>query len=239
MAQIDILTQQVALLTQAINDIYANAKTTAEFSLQSPLETDSLIRIEDSTGESKYIAILDILTKASYQLSNKLLYFNGVTIVGNTVTLLSGSVWRIDNVVYSNISNIAFTVPYVAIAGDFRKDLLVGGNSNTDVTKIAGSEGANPIEPSYPIDKVILCPLIVSDSDIKLETQISEILTEQLDFEANGIDNFIDIGTTKKAKSFYYSSVLQEKLMWSQTGSVITFTFTPDAGAGINNLQFI
>lgn len=64
-------------------------------------------------------------------------------------------------------------------------------------------------------------------------------LPEQLDFEANGIDNFIDIGTVKKVKSFYYSSVLQIKDDWSQTGSIITFTFTPDAGAGIKNLSFI
>lgn len=64
-------------------------------------------------------------------------------------------------------------------------------------------------------------------------------LPGQLDFEANGIDNFIDIGTVKKAKSFYYSSVLQIKDDWEQTGSVITFTFTPDAGAGTKNLSFI
>jgi len=158
MAQIDILAQQVALLTQAVNDIYANAKTTDEFSLQSPLEVDSLIRVEDSTGVSKHIAVLDILNKASFQLTNKLLYFNGVTIVGNTVTLLAGSVWRVDNVVYSNVSNVVFTVPYVATPGDFRKDLIVGGGSNTDVTKIAGSDSDVPIEPNYPIDKVIMAP---------------------------------------------------------------------------------
>lgn len=64
-------------------------------------------------------------------------------------------------------------------------------------------------------------------------------LPEQLDFEANGVDNFIDIGTTDIVRSFFYSSVLQIKDDWSQTGSVVTFTFIPDAGAGIKNLSFI
>ena len=68
---------------------------------------------------------------------------------------------------------------------------------------------------------------------------LSNALLEQLDFEANGIDNFIDIGTTEKVKSFFYNSVLQEKIFWSQLGSIITFTFVPDAGLGIKNLQFI
>lgn len=79
-----------------------------------------------------------------------------------------------------------------------------------------------------------------SKVDLAIDSDnLNGALNEQLDFEANGIDDFIDIGTTKKVKSFYYSSVLQEKSMWSQAGSIINFTFTPDAGAGINNLQFI
>lgn len=65
-------------------------------------------------------------------------------------------------------------------------------------------------------------------------------LPEQLDFEANGVDDFIDIGTNQRVKSFFYGSVLQEKKYWSQAGSIITFTFTPEvATPGISNLQFI
>lgn len=64
-------------------------------------------------------------------------------------------------------------------------------------------------------------------------------LPEQLDFEANGVDNFIDIETTKIVKSVFYGSVIQLTENWEQTGSVITFTFIPDAGAGYKNLTFI
>lgn len=166
MAQIDILIAQVAALTNAFNGIYAKARKTDEFAVQSPMQTDSLIRVEDAAGVSKHISILDILNKASFQLSNKLLYFNGVTISGNTVTLLSGTVWRIDNVVYSNITNIPFIVPYVVSVGDVRKDLILGGGSNTDVTRVQGSESDVPLEPVYAIDKVILCELIVTNTTI-------------------------------------------------------------------------
>jgi len=168
LAQIDIIAAQLAQVIQWINDVEANARKTSEFPLQSPMLTDSLLRVENSLGVSEHIAILDILTKASFQLSNKLLYFNGVNIAGNAVTLLAGSVWRVDNVVYSNIANIPFTVPYTTISGDFRKDLLVGGNSNTDVTQVTGSEAVIPIQPNYPFDKVPLVELLVSDSSITL-----------------------------------------------------------------------
>lgn len=76
-------------------------------------------------------------------------------------------------------------------------------------------------------------------NDWKQSSFNESALSQQLDFQANGIDNFINIGTTERVKSFYYGSVLQERTMWSQVGSIVTFSFTPDAGAGINNLQFI
>lgn len=64
-------------------------------------------------------------------------------------------------------------------------------------------------------------------------------LPTQLDFEANGADNFIDIGTTAIVKSVFYGSVIQLKENWTQTDNIVTFTFTPDAGAGYKNLTFI
>lgn len=72
-----------------------------------------------------------------------------------------------------------------------------------------------------------------------LQAQISGGLADQIDLEANGVDDFVDIGTTNKVKAFFYGSVLQEKTMWTQVGSVINFAFIPDAGSGTKNLQFI
>lgn len=68
---------------------------------------------------------------------------------------------------------------------------------------------------------------------------IPNSLPEQLDFEANGVDNFIDIGTAEKAKLFFYNSVLQTRDVWEQANNIVTFTFTPDSGEGYKNLTFI
>jgi hypothetical protein len=62
-------------------------------------------------------------------------------------------------------------------------------------------------------------------------------LLNQLEFSANGTDNFVNIGTAERVKSFFYNSVLQQKATFSQTGNIVTFTFIPEAGT--LNLQFI
>ena len=180
MAQIDILTQQVALLTQAFNDIYANARKTNEFPNESPLDESSLIRVQNTLGLSEHISVGAIIDKATSFLGNQLLYFSGVTIVGNTVTLLSGSVWRVDGNVYTNVSNVPFTIPYVTNIGDFRSDLIVGGNSNSDVTRIIGEESDIAINPPHPNNKVVICELIISSSEIMISTKTQKTYTEIL-----------------------------------------------------------
>lgn len=77
---------------------------------------------------------------------------------------------------------------------------------------------------------------------LALKANITDLptgLTEQLDFEANGTDNFIDIGTNAVVKSVFHNSTIQLRDSWSQAGSVITFTLTPDPGLGYKNLTFI
>ncbi len=235
MAQIDLLAQQVALLTQAVNDIYANAKTTGEFPYQTPLVQSSKVRVENGT-DSEYVLLSDIINQAGFVLTNKLLYFNGVTIVGNTVTLLAGSVWRVNNNIYSNIANIPFTVPYVTTPGDFRKDLIVGGASNSDVTKIAGSESDIAIEPNYPNNKVIICALNVTDSSISVDNTDAPGIPLAIERTATAGQTVFDIGTTAPVKLIFWNGSPQQKIYWSQTGSNITFTFP----AFLNDLyQFI
>jgi len=68
---------------------------------------------------------------------------------------------------------------------------------------------------------------------------IPDSLPQQLDFEANGVDNFIDIETTAIVKSVFYGSVIQLKENWEQTDNIVTFTFIPDSGSGYKNLTFI
>jgi len=57
-----------------------------------------------------------------------------------------------------------------------------------------------------------------------------------LEFTANGIDDFIDIGVTTKPTGGFLDSVLLRKGDWSFSGTTVTFTFTPIADSII---QFI
>lgn len=166
MAQIDILTQQVAALTQAVQQIYDNARKTNEFPLQSPLVDTSLIRVEES-GVSKYVTASQLVNEATKNLNNELLYFAGATVVGNTVTALAGSVWTINGLTYTNASDVVFTVPYCTTSGDFRMDLFVGDNTN-NVTQIIGDEDDFIIKPITPTDKVVVFSIQVTDSTIFL-----------------------------------------------------------------------
>ena len=166
MALIDILATQVTSLLQAFNNMNANARKTSEFPLQTPLENTSLIRVEDSLGISKHVSINQIIDKATSYLSNELLYFSGITVVGNTVTLSIGSVWRINSVVYSNATTKVFTVPFAG-SGAIREDILVGDNLN-NVTKITGNEDDVLIKPPVPNDKVIVCELKVTETTISI-----------------------------------------------------------------------
>lgn len=164
MAQIDILTAQVAQIIKALNDLNANARKTSEFPLQDPIVDNSLVRVEES-GVSKHITLSQIIDRATSFISNELLYFSGVTISVNNVTLLTGSVWRIDSVIKSNAANAPFTVPYTSVSGSVRVDLLVGNDDNS-VTKIAGSEDDIPIKPNHDNNQVVICALLVTDTSI-------------------------------------------------------------------------
>lgn len=212
MAQIDILSAQVAALTEAFNAMNANARKTSEFPLQDPLILESLIRIEE-LGVSKHITIDQLISKATSFLTNELLYFSGTTIVGNTVTLLTGSVWKIDGVIYSNTSIKEFIVPYTSDAGLVRIDLLVGDNTN-DVTRIQGDESDIAIIPTYSNDEVIICNIKVSDSNIEIVTIIPEnIANKQNDLSYDGtgekytaVDG-VNEALLRDAKMFYGTGI--------------------------------
>lgn len=235
MSQTDLNTQQIALILQWINNVESNAKTTGEFPYQIPLVQDSKVRVENGT-DSEYVLLSDIINQAGFVLTNKLLYFNGVTISGNTVTLLAGSVWRVDNNIYSNIANIPFTIPYVTTPGDFRKDLIIGGASNSDVTKVTGSESDIAIEPNYPNNKVIICSLIVTDSSISVDNTDVPGIPLAIERTATAGQTVFDIGTTAPVKLIFWNGSPQEKAYWSQSGSSVALTFP----ANLNDLfQFI
>lgn len=169
----------------------------------------------------------------------RILIYGTFSIIGETLTINAGWAWIISNVIYANSSPIIINIPYCA-SGLLRLDLIVFNTLNS-AERVEGNEVASdPVTSLLPENTVLMGIAYVDDSSVSLNSvSKTDSLPIQLDFEANGTDNFIDIGTSAKVKSFYYGSVLQIKDDWSQSGTIINFTFTPDAGAGIKNLTFI
>lgn len=225
MAQIDILTAQVASLIQAFNNLNANARKTSEFPLQDPLVDTSLIRVEES-GVSKHITVNQIIEKTTSFLNNELLYFSGTTILANAITLAIGSVWRINSIVYSNTTDKAFTVPYTSSIGLVRIDLLVGDNEN-NVTRIQGDESDIAITPLHPNDKVIICAIEVTDSSLM---PVSAKGNKSKRFAGNGQSYTLPSGAIA-FKGWINESVqyledpafVSDLLTFTQAGDVVTF----------------
>lgn len=187
--------------------------------LQNDNTADDYIKNKPATGQ--------IITYGSYSL------------VGQNLTIFTGWVWQINGNVYTNSIDVIISFPYSS-AGMQRIDLAVFNSSNS-LQRVLGAEVvSNPFAPNLPENTLLFLPVLITDSAVSTSgiTPPFMGLVDQLDFEANGVDDFIDIGTTNKVKSCFYSTVIQLKSDWSQTGSIINFTFVPLAGGGIKNLSF-
>lgn len=224
MSEISELRQQVALLTQRLNDITVQARKIPELPTQNPLVTGSLIHVSES-GVSKYISVQQILDAIFSIRQNQLVSVGTIAVSGNDLTVPSGAQWIINNIDYSNLADIVINVPYAA-TGNTRTDIIVADTSN-NMYRVNGPEtaGISPA-PNVPLNTVLVTTVNVTDSTIGYEPPILGDNVEQLDFRMNGTDNFIDIGTTKKVVSLFYETVLQEKTWWSQSGNIVTFTFS-------------
>lgn len=234
-----LILQQLANLTTAYNNLITQARKIWQLPWQNVLKPASKIHVSNTENSSEFITVQQILDAALSYRKNQLISAT-VSVDGNDVTVDSGASWVINNVNYETTSDTVINVAYAA-TGYTRNDILVANEANV-IYRLIGpeTEGVSPT-PSVPINTVLVTTINVTDSTISYVPPViaDNFLLEQLDFEANGTDNFIDIGTTRTVKSFYYGSVLQERSMWSQSSSIITFTFTPESGSGINNLQFI
>lgn len=224
MSEISELRQQVALLTQRLNYITVQARKIPELPDQNPLVSDSLIHVSES-GFSKYISVQQILDAIFSIRQNQLVYIGTITVSGNDLNVPANAQWIINNIDYSNLADIVINVPY-AVTGNTRTDIIVADTSN-NMYRVNGPEtaGISPA-PNVPLNTVLVTTVNVTDSTIGYEPPVVGGDTEQLDFRMNGTDNFIDIGTTKKVVSLFYESALQEKTWWSQSGSLVTFTFS-------------
>ena len=84
-------------------------------------------------------------------------------------------------------------------------------------------------EPATESDNVVNNSTVpgVTVTDALNNLLASSGLQDGLEFTANGIDNFINIGVAIKPTGAFLDSVLLRKGDWSFAGTTVTFTFTP------------
>jgi len=217
-------------------DLSSNDYTTDEKDKLTGIEEEAQKNVQANWNQNDDTANDYIIGKPT---DGRILIYGTFSIAGETLTINAGWAWVISNVIYTNSSPIISNIPYCD-SGLLRLDLIVFNELNS-AERVEGDEVASdPVTSLLPENTVLMGIAYIDDSSVSFNSiSNTDTLPMQLDFEANGIDNFIDIGTSAKAKSFFYGSVLQIKDDWSQSGTIINFTFIPDAGLGIKNLTFI
>ena len=158
------VTQRLAAITAMINAIATNAKKIDELPIQSVLNPASKIHVSRS-GVSESLELQKIIDAANSLSYDRLIAIGTITLVGNVITVPAGAQWKINNIMYGNISGIPRTVPYCA-TGLIRKDILVANTSN-DMILIKGLEMAGiAIRPNIPLNTVLVTEIVVTDTTI-------------------------------------------------------------------------
>jgi len=164
MSEYSDLANKVAQLTQRLNDITVQARKIPELPEQNPLVPSSQIHVNNA-GTSQRVDIQQIIDATLSIRDNELLSIGTITVSGNDVYIPSGATWLINNVIYSNPSNITINVPY-ASPGNARIDILVADTNNL-IYRVNGPEGpgVSPT-PSVPLNTVLVTAINVTDATI-------------------------------------------------------------------------
>jgi len=202
----EFVTERLAAITAQLNAIAVNAKKIFELPVQSTLDPSSLIHVSrDGVSESLSVQkIIDAINSESY---DKIIAIGDITLDENEVTIPSGAEWKINDVHYGNIAEIAIPIP-LADTGLTRTDILVANTSNT-IILIQGLETDGiAVRPNIPINTVLVTEInvtdltigdpsipIIGDSFVKktdfgeviIESIISETTTASLSASVGGI----------------------------------------------------
>lgn len=164
MSDYSVLANQVAQLTQRLNNIEAQGRKIPELPMQDFLNPASLIHVSIG-GISQYISVQMIITAIlSYKFNQLISIAGDITVSGNDITI-PPAVWAIENVQYSTTTNTVINVPYAA-TGYTRNDIFVADKFGV-IYRVSGpeTEGISPT-PNPPIDTVLVTSVSVTDSTI-------------------------------------------------------------------------
>jgi len=98
---------------------------------------------------------------------NKVVLQTGLSLVDQTLTMITGWQWLINGVLYINPFAVSIIIPF-STAGKQRIDLIVVNTSNT-FTRIAGIESiSNPVAPTMLNDTIQATLILVTDGVIEI-----------------------------------------------------------------------
>lgn len=158
------ISQQVANLTNRLNTITQQARKIWELPWQAILNPASKIHVSNSSNESEFITIQQILDAAISFRQNQLLEAN-VSVDENDVTVDASAKWIINNINYELAADFTENIPY-AEEGYTRNDILYADQFN-QIHRQAGpeTEGVSPT-PNTPLNTVLVTEISVTDSTI-------------------------------------------------------------------------
>jgi len=164
MSELSTLKQQVANLTQRLNNITASARKIFQLPWQSTLIPGSKLQISNPDEISEFITVQQIIDAALSYRENQLIEAN-VSVLDNDITVDAGAQWVINNIDYELAADFTETIPY-AETGYTRNDILVGDQSNL-IYRVVGpeTEGISPT-PNVPLNTVLITTINVTDSTI-------------------------------------------------------------------------
>lgn len=186
MSEISELKQQVANLTQRLNEITVQARKIPELPEQNPLNPSSLLHVSNS-GVSQSVIVQQILDAALSYRQNQLVSIGTISVAGNDVTIPSGATWIINNIDYSNISDIVINVPYAA-DGFTRTDIIVADQLN-NMYRVNGPETAGvSVQPNTPLNTVLVTVLDVTDDSINYTPPVIGDIYELISNKQNSLN---------------------------------------------------
>lgn len=160
----EFVTQRLSALTEAINSFKQNAKKIDELAKQNVLDPASRIHVSRD-GISERIDVQQLIDSIKDNAYNQIIFIGQITLVGNRITIPVNAIWKINNVIYSNTTEVRTNIPY-ADSGFGRKDILVADTLNK-IYLIKGTETAGiTFRPNIPINTVVVTELDVTDNSI-------------------------------------------------------------------------
>lgn len=158
------VTQRLASLTASVNSFNLNAKKIDDLPKQNVLDPASRIHVSRG-GISERIDIQQLIDSIKDNAYNQVIFIGEITLVGNEITIPANAIWKINNVIYGNTTDIKITIPY-ANSGLGRKDILVADRNNK-IYLVKGDETSGiTFQPTIPINTVVVTELDITDNSI-------------------------------------------------------------------------